>query len=84
MEPINFPQANRNLLKPEGMTAEECGSLPVCTDGQICVSAWKPSLRERLSILMFGRVWLWVYSGHTQPPVSLAGQRNIFTEGSDA
>jgi hypothetical protein len=59
------------------MTEDECGTLPVATDGQVCLSLWKAGWRERLSILFFGRVWLWVYSGKTQPPVALAGQKSI-------
>jgi hypothetical protein len=78
MKPIHFPQANRELSKPDSMTDEECGPLPVLTDGRMCVSLWKASLRERLSILFFGRVWLWIYSGYTQPPVALGGEKNIF------
>jgi len=80
MKPIDFPQSNKNLLKPEGMKDEECGSLPVLTDGKVCVSLWEASWRERLSVLLFGRIWLWVYSGYTQPPVSLGGRKDIFTQ----
>ncbi len=78
MEPMKFPQANRNLLKPKGMTDAECGSLPVLTDGKICISLWKANFRERLSFLLFGRLWLSVWSGQTQPPVSLEARQSIF------
>lgn len=78
MKPISFPMANRNLLKPDGMTDEQCGSLPVWTNEQVCVSLWKPTLRERLSILLFGRVWLTVHSGRTQPPVAMNGIKTMF------
>jgi hypothetical protein len=62
------------------MTDEECSSLAIYNDpeGIFCLSAWKPSLSERLSILFFGRVWVWVLSGHTQPPISLLGTRTVF------
>lgn len=80
MEPIQFKQANKNLLKPQGMTDEECGSLPVFTDGKVCISLWKMTWRERLSALFFGKVWLWVHSGQTQPPVGLEAIRQIFGE----
>jgi hypothetical protein len=80
MEPREFEQANKNLLKPEGWTEEECGSLPVFTDGNVCISLWKMSFRERLSALFFGKVWLWVHSGQTQPPVALLVARQIFEE----
>lgn len=78
MEPINFEQSNKTLLKPESMTDEECSSLHIYTDGEYCISCWKPSLRERLSILVFGKVWLWVLYGRTQPPVSIEGSRTVF------
>lgn len=82
MEPQKFEEANRNLLKPQGMTDEECGSLPIWTDGKECISCWKMTWRERLSALFFGKVWLSVYSGQTQPPVWLRAERQIFKEES--
>lgn len=81
MKPANFPEANRNLTKPQGMTDEECGPLPVYSDGTVCVSLWKPTLRERLSLLFFGKLWLFVHSGHTQPPVALDIKKRVFTTG---
>jgi hypothetical protein len=78
MKPTSFKEHNKILLKPENMTDKECGALSVYTDGSYCISCWKPSLRERLSILLFGKVWLWVMSGKTQPPVALDGKKTIF------
>jgi hypothetical protein len=78
MKPIEFKQANKNLLKPAGMTDEECGSLPVYCDGKECISLWKMTWKERLSAVFFGRIWLYVVSGQTQPPVSLMATREIF------
>lgn len=80
MEPSTFKESNKTLLKPEGMTDEECGSLPVWTDGKECISLWKMSWKERLSAFFFGKVWLFVVSGQTQPPVSLLAARQIFKE----
>lgn len=78
MKAIGFPEANKTLAKPVSMTDEECGPLEVFSgDGQ-CVSCWKPGLRERLSVLFFGRVWLTVLSGETQPPVSVWAARSGF------
>ena len=84
MEPMNFEQANKNLLKPEGMTDEECGSLPVFSDGTQCISLWKMTWRERLSALFFGKIWLSIYSGHTQPPVWLMAKNEIFEQPKSA
>jgi len=81
MEPKKFAQANKNLLKPEGMTDEECNSLPVFTDGKVCISLWQMTWGERLKALFFGKVWLFVHSGQTQPPVALMVEKEIFTQG---
>lgn len=84
MEPMKFEQANKNLLKPQGMTDEECGSLPVFSDGQQCISLWKMTWRERLSALFFGKIWLSVYSGQTQPPVWLMAANEIFEQPKES
>jgi len=80
MQPVNFEQANKELLKPDTMTDEECGSLHVYTDGNVCISLWKMSLRERLFALIFGKLWLWVVSGATQPPVAIQAEKQIFSD----
>lgn len=80
MEPINFPQANRKLGKPVGMTDKECGPLPIFNDGVYCTSCWQMTWRERFSAFFFGKVWLSVMSGQTQPPVSLEVKKTIFVE----
>jgi hypothetical protein len=36
--------------------------------------------KERLSALFFGKVWLSVHSGHTQPPVWLMAEKEIFKQ----
>lgn len=71
MEPIDFSGSNKTLIKPMGLTDEECGSLPVFTDGTTCLSCWKLSFKERINALFFGKAWLWVWSGKTQPPVKI-------------
>lgn len=80
MQPINFPQAIKKLGPPIGMTKEECGDLPVFTDGNQCISLWKMNWRERVSALFFGKVWVYVWSGQTQPPISLLATNEIFGE----
>lgn len=76
MKPTKFPQANRNLGAPRGMP--DVRDLPVWSDGNECVSCWKMTWRERFSALIFGRVWLRVRFGATQPPVALHVKRAIF------
>lgn len=76
MTPRAFAESNKTLGAPSGM--ENCSSLAVYADGKTCLSCWRPTWRERLSILLFGRVWLWVMSGYTQPPVALSGKRTVF------
>jgi hypothetical protein len=80
MEPTSFPQSNKTLGPPPGMTEEECGKLPIFTDGKQCVSLWQMNWRERLSALFVGRIWLFVMSGQTQPPVLLMAKKEIFVE----
>ena len=80
MKPVNFKYANTVLEKPETWTDEQCGPLPIFRDDAQCISLWSMSLRERLSALFFGRVWVFVYSGLTQPPINLSAKRNIFKE----
>lgn len=78
MNPIHFPESNKNLLPPSSMTKDECGELPIFTDRKICISKWKMSWRERWYAFRHGHVWLYVYSGETQPPVAMTTQRTVF------
>ena len=75
MKPIDFPQSTKVLQRPGTMSESECQSLPVWNDGKQCVSCWKPTIMERIKILLGGNVWLGVLSGKTQPPVFLAAER---------
>lgn len=79
LQPVTFPEANKNLLKPESLTDDECKSLWVYTDEIECISCWKLTFRQRLSLLFHGRIWLSVFSGNgTQPPVWLGCCKTIF------
>ncbi len=69
MEAIDFPQSTKTLARPQGTTEEECGPLNVYSDGEYCVSCWQPDWKDRWRLLFGGKVWLWVWSGFTQPPV---------------
>lgn len=81
MKPIDFKQSTKVLQRSSDMTDDECAALPVWSDGMQCVSCWKPSLSERISLVFGGQVWLGVASGSTQPPVFLSG-KNVFKGAS--
>lgn len=84
--PIEF-EHQKTVLQPSGKEYSEnvtgVDPLPVWTDGEQCVSCWKMSWRERLSALIFGRVWMAVLSGYTQPPVWIGVQRDYLKERDD-
>ena len=71
MKPTAFPEQTIVLQRPAGMTEEQCGTLAVFTDGDHCISRWAPSWKERLLLVLGAPVWLWVWSGRTQPPVAV-------------
>ena len=75
MKPIDFPEKTVNLQRPSGMTEEQCSPLPAFRDGEHCISCWAPNWRERLAILLGRPLWLWIWSGNTQPPVCIAIER---------
>lgn len=80
MRPIKFEQANKNLQKPSNMTDEECQSLWVYSDGEQCVSCWQLSFMERIKALFFGKIWISVLSGQTQPPIWLDANKTVFMQ----
>lgn len=69
MIPVKFKEQNKVLGKPQGMTEEECGSLPVFNDGKVSISCWRAGFKERVKFLFTGKAWLGVYGGFSQPPV---------------
>jgi len=69
MKPISFPEQTQVLKKPSSMTDEECTPLPVYNDGKNSISCWRGGFRDRLRFLFTGKMWLWVISGSSQPPV---------------
>ena len=81
MQPANFEEANKLLngnQKQYSEQVEGVDALPIYTNGEQCISLWKMSFRERLSALFFGRVWLAVLSGNTQPPVAIHATKKYF------
>ena len=86
MKPIPFKYSNRTLQPSNAQYSDNVAGvdpLPVWTDGEQCVSCWKMSFVERLSALLFGRVWLALLSGQTQPPALIQVSREYLQEQSD-
>lgn len=84
MTPIKFEECNFTFLKPEEMTDEECGSLPVCRcqDGHgypVIISCWNLTQDEIDLIKETGKIWLTV-TGVSMNPVSLQVERPQFKE----
>lgn len=80
MKPTKFKEQTKILSRPKSMTDEECGSLPVYTDEKFCISCWKMNFKERLKALAFGKIWVWVHSGGTQPPIALKCCKTVFVK----
>jgi hypothetical protein len=87
MKPSIFDESNKSLLPPNSVNYSDNVSgiepLSVWTDGEQCVSLWRPSWRERLSILIFGKVWLALLSGTTQPPALVVGEKRYFRDDKE-
>lgn len=67
---VDFPERNKILLKPDGVSDAECSSLYAYDTGEAFVSCWKLTPEEVLEIARTGTVWLWVL-GQRHPPVTL-------------
>lgn len=82
MNPIEFINQTK-VLQPNSNQKEidgkQVGTLPIFTDGDQVISCWRLSFRERIKALWFGKIWLGIYSGQTQPPVWLSCDENVFT-----
>ena len=83
MKPVNFKHSNKTL-QPSGATYSEnvtgVEPLHIFTDGEQCVSCWRMTWMERLSLLIFGRVWVAVLTGQTQPPIFVIAAKTYLRE----
>jgi len=79
MKPIIFEDVNITL------TGEGVENLPAHQGDGFFITRWKPSLRERLSILFFGNVWV-ALLGEQHPPLAIVGGRaaNFVVPSSEA
>jgi len=79
MKPIKFKESNVTLSKPDDMTDKECGPLPVFRKINEITSCWKMSLKERISAVLFGKIWIHVYS-RTHPPILPECKKTVFVK----
>lgn len=84
MIPIKFKEQTHTLSKPQSLTDIECGPLPVHISGKHIISRWKMSLFERIKVVFFGKIWLWVWSEESQPPIALDCRRTAFEKHKKA
>lgn len=53
MKPVTFPESNIVAGKDQSFR-----DLPAWTDGNVLISCWGLTLRERLRLLFSGKVWI--------------------------
>lgn len=63
MKPIKFKEANKTYAE----TQPEYLPLPVYEEDGKVVCCWKLSVRERIKVLLTGRIWNWIK--HCQQPL---------------
>ena len=80
MKPVNFKESTKELKKPSSMRDDECSSLHVWSDGNQCVSKWKPTFIERIRIAFGAAIWMGIFGGSSQPPVWLDASQSPFAK----
>ena len=78
MKPFKFKEQNFTLTRPYNMTEGECSSLPAYRCMGRIISCWKMSLLDRIRAVLFGKIWVDVRSGESQPPMALLCCRTAF------
>jgi hypothetical protein len=76
MNPTDFPEATGTLGGGPAAkygTSDDVADLPVCRSGGVVISCWALSWRDRLRVLVTGRVWLCVL-GDNHAPVKLTAE----------
>ena len=71
MKAIKFNEANTLFRKPDNMSDEECSSLPAYKDEKEIISVWQMSVKERIKVLLTGKIWFSVLLPF-QPPICLS------------
>ncbi len=85
MNPINFPEAQNFMGRPNEMTQAECSALPIARGVYLkkypaIISCWQPTEEERAAIAGGAPVYLHVI-GSVMQPVMLSTQIETETLG---
>lgn len=70
MRPVYFNESN--VTVSYGETA-----IPALKDGKQVVSCWKMTWKDRISALLYGKVWVGI-RGNSQYPIWLDSTRTVF------
>lgn len=76
MKSSDFPEANMHYHAPPG-EEHRVYTISAWTDGDEVIELWRPTWRERLSILFFGKVWLRLMGSRPQP-AAVEAKRRMF------
>lgn len=79
MKPVEFDQTNVKKQVQEAITDLQYDCLHAHRYGNYVTTLWKPSFRERLSILFFGRIWL-TQRTKDFPFTWIDGKWSVYTE----
>jgi len=77
MKPTPFPESNGTLSGGPAVnygTEDDVVDLPVHRGNGQIISCWRLSWRDRLRLLVGGRVWLHVLTERTHAPVLVAAE----------
>lgn len=81
MVPSDFPEKATTWNYPNG------GKLPLYYDGKVMITLWRPSIKERFSALIFGKVWVSLRAEFPPAPgIGVVAARKVFdpVKGKDA
>lgn len=74
MRPIRFPQQNMVISKPKKYDESKYGPCPdllIYNDGNISVTGWRLTWKERIKMIFGNPMWIILISGNSQPPMQL-------------
>lgn len=79
MEACNFPESNKLMGPPEGMTEDQCRTIFAYSgemeDGNsVVITCFKPTKKELEDLQNGGRLWM-IVLGNTMSPVKLTTVR---------